>query len=110
VHMPSEDRSNGKGGLELLESLTARGIEIPRNVFPGKPSKGDDNSGVLRNKAVVEIAEAKEGLDVFDFLQFWPFKDSLHFIVVHGESRGEKDITKVLDSVFIEMAFGQFAV
>jgi hypothetical protein len=54
---------------------------------------------------VVEVGEAKEGLNVFDFLWFQPIEDGLHFVFNHVESIGGKDVSKVFHTVPVEFAF-----
>jgi hypothetical protein len=54
---------------------------------------------------VVGIGEAKEGLDVFDFPQFQPIEDGLHFVFSHVESIGGKNISEVFHTVPVEFAF-----
>ena len=54
---------------------------------------------------MVEIGEAKEGLNVLDFPQFGPIKNCLDFIVGHREPRWGKDISKVFKGLRVPFAF-----
>jgi hypothetical protein len=59
---------------------------------------------------VVEIGEAKEGLNVFDFVQFQPIEDSLHFVFSHAESIRDKDVSEVFHTVPVEFAFPSIGI
>jgi hypothetical protein len=54
---------------------------------------------------MVEVGEAKEGLNVFDFPRFQPIKDGFHFVFSHAESVGGKDVSEVFHTVPVEFAF-----
>jgi hypothetical protein len=72
-----------------------------------------EESGDFRvsiDEPMVEVGEAKEGLNVLDFLQFWPIEDGLHFVFSHAESVGGKDVSEVFYTVPVEFAFPSIGV
>ena len=55
----------------------ASGGPVPREVFLGEVNEGLGDVGVVRDKMMVEICEAKEGSNVFDFLGGGPAGNSI---------------------------------
>jgi hypothetical protein len=68
-------------------------------------SEGSGDFGVAVDEPMVEVGEAKEGLNVFDFPWFWPIEDGLHFVFSHAESIGGENVSKVFHTVPVEFAF-----
>jgi hypothetical protein len=68
-------------------------------------SEGSGDFRVAIDEPAVEVGEAKEGLNVFDFLWFWPIKDGLHFVFGYAESVGGENVSKVFHTVPVEFAF-----
>jgi hypothetical protein len=91
--------------LEFVEGCTAFAIEVPRGILSHQTSEGSGDFGVAVDELAVEVGKAKEGLNVFDFLQFWPIEDCLHFVFSHVESVGGKDVSEVFHTVPVEFAF-----
>jgi hypothetical protein len=69
-----------------LEHNPAFLSELPQNSFPSKAHKRNGDTGVIVNETTVEIGEAEEGLNIFDFLGLGPILDDLDFSRVHGET------------------------
>jgi hypothetical protein len=68
-------------------------------------SEGSGDLGVAVDELAVEVGEAKEGLNVFDFPWFQPIEDGLHFVFSHVESVGGKKVSEVFHTVPVEFAF-----
>ncbi|KIN97742.1 hypothetical protein M404DRAFT_159830, partial [Pisolithus tinctorius Marx 270] len=64
----------------------------------------NDDVRVVINESSVEICETKERLDVLHLLQLRPVTDCLNLLSGHGETRGRKNITEVLDRVGVKLA------
>ena len=60
----SKDGSCSKGLLQSIERLSALVSEVPRGIFPSKPSQRNHNIRVIEYELVVEVREAQEGLYV----------------------------------------------
>jgi hypothetical protein len=73
-------------------------------------SEGSGDFGVAVDEPVVEIGKAKEGLNVFDFLQFWPIKNGLHFVFSHMESIGGKDVSEVFHTGPVKFTFSGICI
>ena len=101
----SEDRSRGKSLLQEVESGATIVSEFPRSVFAGKPCERNDNVGVVVDELTVKVHESEEGLNVLNFLWFWPIRDGLNFLCGHGESIGRETETEVLGGGGIELTF-----
>jgi len=57
-----------------------------------------------RNADAVEVGETEERLDVPNFLQLRPILYGLDLRLVHGESLGRENVSKVFDSFHMEFA------
>ncbi|KIN99232.1 hypothetical protein M404DRAFT_155638, partial [Pisolithus tinctorius Marx 270] len=55
------------------------------------------------NESSVKICKTKERLDVSHLLQLRPVMDCLNLLSRHGETRGGKNITEVLDRVGVKL-------
>ena len=64
-------------GFESVKGGLAGGRPVPREVFLGEVNESLGNIGVIRNETLVEVCEAKEGPDVFDFLGGSPTGDPI---------------------------------
>jgi hypothetical protein len=73
-------------------------------------SEGSGDFRVAVDEPAVEIGEAEEGLNVFDFLWFQPIKNGLHFVFSHVESVGGKNVSEVFHTVPVEFAFPSVGV
>ena len=54
---------------------------------------------------MVEIGKAEEGLNVLDFLWYWPILDNLDFVRGHGEAFGRQHVSEVFTRSDVELAF-----
>jgi len=53
----SKDRYGDKCFLERVESILTGGVELPRNVLPGKTCQWNDNVQVVEDEPVVKVCE-----------------------------------------------------
>src|SRR5882724_2059794 len=53
----------------------------------------------------VEIGKAKEGLNILDFLWYWPILDDLNFVWGHGEAFRCQHISKVFTGSDMKLTF-----
>ena len=53
----SEDRSGGECFLERVESISTRGVELPRNVLLGEACQWNDNVQVVKDEPVVKVCK-----------------------------------------------------
>jgi hypothetical protein len=58
----------------------------------------------------IEVGEAKERLNIFDFVRFGPVEDSLNFALVHMESIRSENESEILDGRLGELAFFSLSV
>ena len=82
----SKDQSGGEGGLEGFKGLAGFIIEIPWDTFTSETSERNDNGGVVWYEASVKISKTQEGLNILDFLRFWPIFDSFDLGGIHFET------------------------
>ena len=54
-------------------------------VFLGEVEEGVSNSGIVWDKATIEVGKAKEGSYIFDFGRGGPAGNSIKFYWVHGK-------------------------
>ena len=101
----SEDWSGSESLLQEVESRATVIIEFPRSVFVGKPHERNDNVGVVMNESTVEVHEPEEGLNVLNFLWFWPIGGGLNFLRRHRESVRRETETEVLGGGGMELTF-----
>src|ERR1700712_2438398 len=57
------------------------------------------------NKSAVEIGEAKERLNVFNFPRLRPVADGLDFVRRHGETLRREAVAEIFDRVGMKLAF-----
>ncbi|KIO01309.1 hypothetical protein M404DRAFT_150351 [Pisolithus tinctorius Marx 270] len=100
----SENRSRAEGILQVEESGVACLRKVPRSTLLCEVSKWNDDVRVVINELSVEVCETKEGLDVLHLPQLRTVMDCLNLLSGHGETRGRKNITKVLDGVGVKLA------
>ena len=55
------------------------------------------------DESTVKVCESEEGLNVLNFLQFWPIRNGLNFLCGHGESIGRETETEVLGGGGMEL-------
>ncbi|KIN93704.1 hypothetical protein M404DRAFT_170513, partial [Pisolithus tinctorius Marx 270] len=70
----------------------------------------NDDVGVVINESSVEICKTKERLDVSHLPWLRPVTDCLNLLSGHGETRGRKNITEVLDRVGVKLALLQLGI
>ena len=78
-----KDRSGGECEFEHVEGALAVSVETPWGILPEKAGHQDDNIGVPRNKATIEICESEEGLNIADLSGLQPVEDDLHLLLIH---------------------------
>ncbi|KIO01585.1 hypothetical protein M404DRAFT_149669 [Pisolithus tinctorius Marx 270] len=100
----SENRSRVEGILQAEESGAALLGKVPRSTLSCEASEWNNDVGVVINELSVEICETKERLDVLHLPQLRPVMDCLNLLSRHGETRGRKNITEVLDGVGVKLA------
>jgi hypothetical protein len=85
-----EKRSASEGGLEFGEGVFASGVKDPWSVFAGESGEQNYDVGVSVNEMSIEVAETKEGLNIFDFAGCRPVGDGLNLLGIHRQaSRGQ---------------------
>ncbi|KIN94366.1 hypothetical protein M404DRAFT_168524 [Pisolithus tinctorius Marx 270] len=99
----SENRSGAEGILQVEESRAALLGKVPRSTLSCEASEWNDNVEVVINESSVEICKTKERLDVSHLPRLRPVTDCLNLLSGHGETRGRKNITKVLDGVGVKL-------
>ncbi|KIO07652.1 hypothetical protein M404DRAFT_136010 [Pisolithus tinctorius Marx 270] len=100
----SENGSGAEGILQAEESRAALLGKVPRSTLSREASEWNDDVGVVINESSIEIGETKEGLDVSHLLRLRPVADCLNLLGGHGETRGRKNVAKVLDGVGVKLA------
>ncbi|KIN96141.1 hypothetical protein M404DRAFT_164052, partial [Pisolithus tinctorius Marx 270] len=92
-----------EGGVTLLG-------KVPRSTLLHEVSEWNDDVRVVINELLIEICKAKERLDVLHLPQFRPVTDCLNLLSRHGEARGRKDITEVLNGVGVKLTLLQLGI
>ncbi|KIO08656.1 hypothetical protein M404DRAFT_133161, partial [Pisolithus tinctorius Marx 270] len=92
-----------EGILQVEESRVALLGKVPRSTLSCEASEWNNNVRVVINELSVEICETKERLDVLHLPQLRPVMDCLNLLGRHGETRGRKNITEVLDGVGVKL-------
>ncbi|KIO05700.1 hypothetical protein M404DRAFT_140419 [Pisolithus tinctorius Marx 270] len=100
----SENGSGAEGILQAEESRAALLGKVPRSTLSHEASEWNDDVGVVINESSIEICETKERLDVSHLPWLRPVADCLNLLSRHGETRGRKNITEVLDGVGVKLA------
>ncbi|KIO00037.1 hypothetical protein M404DRAFT_153735 [Pisolithus tinctorius Marx 270] len=106
----SENRSRAEGILQAEESRVALLGKVPRSTLSCEASERNDDVRVVINESSVEICEAEERLDVSHLPWLRPVTDCLNLLSGHGETRGGKNITEVLDGVRVKLALLQLGI
>ena len=79
-------------------------------IFFGQSKQRSCDVGVILDEAMVEVAKAKEGLQVLEFLRLWPFRNARDFGRVHSYfAMGYYD-AKVVDGGLVKRTFLSFQV
>ena len=91
----SKDGSCSKGLLQPIERLSALIGEVPRGIFPSKPSQGNHNIGVIEYEPAVEVCKAQEGLYVLYLSGFRPIANCFDFVGRHCQAVGGEEISEV---------------
>ncbi|KIO12030.1 hypothetical protein M404DRAFT_125113 [Pisolithus tinctorius Marx 270] len=100
----SENRSGAEGILQVEESRAALLGKVPRSTLLHEACERNDDVGVVINESSVEVCETKERLDVSHLPRLRPVVDCLNLLSGHGETRGRKNITEVLNGVRVKLA------
>jgi len=79
-------------------------------VFLSEVDEGTGDVGVIWNESTVEVAEAKEGANIFDFCWDWPLGNAIKLDRVHSELARFNDHSEVFYLVCGEFAFFKFEV
>ena len=62
------------------------------------------------NELPIEVGEAKEGLNVFDLLRFWPLLDNLEFFIGHCQANVRQYISEEFYIISVPFTFICFGV
>ena len=106
----SKDWSTSESFLECTEGFLASVVEDPGDILARESDQRYDLIGVLGNEPSVEIAEAKEGLDILNFLRFGPFENNPNLLRVHSKSGRRQKKSEIVNGVFIKVTLVQIAV
>ena len=91
----SKDGSCSKGLLQSIERLSALVGEVPRGIFPSKPSQRNHNIRVIEYELAVEVREAQEGLYVLYLFGFRPIANCFDFVGRHCQAIRGEEISEV---------------
>jgi hypothetical protein len=72
-----------KSIFEEVEGVTGLFGKVEGDAFVREAGKRDDDVGIVVDESMVEIGEAEEGLDVFDFPWLRPVTDGLDLVGSH---------------------------
>jgi len=56
-NLMSEDKDRDECFFERIESITTEGVELPRNVLPGKAYQWNDNVQVVEDEPVIKVCK-----------------------------------------------------
>ncbi|KIK75127.1 hypothetical protein PAXRUDRAFT_173708 [Paxillus rubicundulus Ve08.2h10] len=70
----------------MPESRAAFIGEVPQSVLLGEAGERNNNVRIIIDETAVEVGEAKEGLDVLDFMRFWPIRNGFDFVGGHSQA------------------------
>ena len=104
----SKDGSCSKGLLQSIERLSTLVGEVPRGIFPSKPSQRNHNIGVIEYELAVEVREAQEGLYVLYLSGFGPIANCFDFVGRHCQAVGGEEISEVFHRVRMEFTLFGF--
>ena len=62
------------------------------------------------NELPIEVGEAKEGLNVFNLLRFWPLLDNFDFLISHCQAEVCQDISEEFNRISVPFTFIGFGV
>ncbi|KIM65174.1 hypothetical protein SCLCIDRAFT_113551, partial [Scleroderma citrinum Foug A] len=82
----SKDGSSCEGLLQPIEGTLTVLREVPRGIFLSKP---------IEYEAMVEVHEAKEGLDVLHLMWFGPIANSGDIVLRHCQTVGGEEVSEV---------------
>ena len=100
-----EDSSRCEGLFEGVKGGPAFIGPIPRNVLLCQVRKQHCDHGVAINKMAIKVHEAKERLDVPDFVGFQPVLEGLNLILGHTKTTRRKHVSKVFARCHVEFTF-----
>ncbi|KIO10076.1 hypothetical protein M404DRAFT_130604, partial [Pisolithus tinctorius Marx 270] len=99
-----------EGIIQAEESRVALLGKVPRSTLLHEVHEWNDDVRVVINESSEEICKTKERLDVLHLLWLRPVADCLNLLSRHGETRGRKNITKVLNGVRVKLALLQLGI
>ena len=76
-------RHSSKGSLQGLEQSSFLITKVKYNVFAGQVHHGMANNSIVLDKASIEVAKPKEGMDLLDIHWLRPLQNSINFFRVH---------------------------
>ena len=91
--------------FQKIKGGTAVTIEIPYGVLAGKLCKRDNNVGVAMNETPIEVTKTQKGLNILNFMRFWPIQNDLNLVLSHAESFSADDKAEVFNTSLVELAF-----
>ncbi|KIM57580.1 hypothetical protein SCLCIDRAFT_130035, partial [Scleroderma citrinum Foug A] len=86
----SKDGSSCEGLLQPIEGTSTVLGEVPGGIFPSKP---------IEYEAMVEVCEAKEGLDFLHLVWFRPITNSGDFVLQHCQTVRGEEVSEVFHRV-----------
>ena len=101
-------REYGHSGKCFLKHGKSRAClfgKLEYNSFVGESGEWYKNVGIVENKATVKISKAEEGLNILYFSRLGPIMNYLNFHLVHGESLGRQNVSKVLHPLRVKLTF-----
>ena len=101
---------SGKGVDKSAKGRFLVGCPNEGYVLFGQGKQGSCDVGVILDEATIEVAKAKEGLQVLEFLRLWLFCNARDFGRVHSNFAVGYYDAKVVDGSLVEGAFLGFQV
>ena len=88
--------------------MVMEGVPFSRSVLFGEVDQQAGDIGIVRNKSSVEVGKTKEGSNVFDLRESWPFCNAVQFYWVHGKLSWSDDHSQIFYLCSCKGTFFQF--
>jgi hypothetical protein len=106
----AEDWGASQGGLQGVEGGLCLGGPQVQDVLVCELNQWGCDARIVRDKSMVVVADAKEGLQFFQCLGDWPGLDGLDLLGVGRNALIRDDVAEVGHGGFKELALGDLAI